>query len=82
MLRVFAMFLSLTVLGCQNLKVSGNYRYIKQDNNDQRNNSLTLSHVTKIKKDVPLIITQRINSDVLLPNKPAYYEGSYELWFW
>lgn len=81
-MKYFLPLLYCFLLGCENLKVAGNYSYIKLDNNDQRNNAMTLSYLTELKKDVPIVMTQRVNSDVLLPSKPAFYEGSCEVWFW
>ena len=48
---------------------------------DKHRNEIVMTYSGKI-KDIPFKARQKINHDPVYPDKPAYYESSYELWFW
>lgn len=48
---------------------------------NKHRNELVLTYNGTI-KDIPFKAKQKINRDPIHSDKPAYYEASYELWFW
>lgn len=68
-------------MSCKNIDISGNYNYTKEEMSDKHRNEIVMTYSGKI-KDIPFKARQKINHDPVYPDKPAYYESSYELWFW
>jgi hypothetical protein len=48
---------------------------------DKHRNEIVMTYNGKV-GSLPYKAKQKINHDPLYPDKPAYYEASYELWFW
>jgi len=48
---------------------------------DVHRNELVMTYSGRI-KDILFKAKQKINHDPIYSDKPAYYEASYELWFW
>jgi hypothetical protein len=71
----------VSLFGCKNLDIAGNYSYTKEEMSDRHRNELIMTYNGKI-KDIPYKIKQKINHDPINRDNPAYYEASYELWFW
>lgn len=64
--------------GCS---ISGNYNFERQDGIDSHRKELVLTYNGKL-KDIDYKVKNKINFDELIPDKPSYYETSYEIYFW
>ena len=67
--------------GCKNIDISGNYSYTKEEMSNKHRNEIVMTYNGMV-KDIPFKAKQKINHDPIYSDKPAYYEASYELWFW
>jgi len=66
---------------CKNIDIKGNYSYTREDLSNTHRNELIMTYNGAI-NNIPYKVKQKINHDPLYSDKPAYYETSYELWFW
>jgi hypothetical protein len=79
---MFAWLISLVSLSsCKSLDIAGNYSYTKEEMSEKHRNEIVMTYNGNI-NGMPYKAKQKINHDPLYPDKPAYYEASYELWFW
>ena len=72
------LFLCLLLCGCS---VSGNYAYEKDNNNVRHRNEWVFTYNGQL-NNMDYKVKNKVNFDKLVPDKPAYYETSYEIWFW
>jgi len=77
-LKLMQIVLVVFLTGCT---VSGNYAYEKQGDRESHKNELVLTYKGKI-NDYDYKIRNKVNFDKLVPDKPSYYESSYEIYFW
>jgi hypothetical protein len=80
-IKYFIILATLFLCSCQNLKVSGNYKYTKEKLSETRKKELTLTYLGKVNK-LDYKVYNKINFDPIYRDKPAFYETSYEVWFW
>lgn len=75
------LFCTLYIAGCKNLDFQGNYAYTKEELSEKHRNEIIMTYSGTFKK-LPFKAKQKIQHDPIYGDKPAYYEASYEIWFW
>jgi len=77
----YALMQLLIVVFLTGCSVSGNYSYEKDNNNVKHRNEIILTYNGKV-NNLDYKVKNKVNFDKLVPDKPPYYEASYEIWFW
>ena len=72
--------LATILCGCQNLKIQGEYTYVKEEKNSHLN-SISITY-TNVLGDVPIVVKGKVNHDPIHRDRPSYQETSIEYWFW
>lgn len=80
-IKYFFVLATILLCGCENIKVTGDYRYAQEDKNITNRNDIALTYSNNIFK-APVIVTGKANHDPLFKDKPSFQETSIETWFW
>lgn len=78
---IFIISTLIFFIGCANLKVDGDYKYVAAEQNSHIN-AVQLTYTNTIFENIPLTIRGKANHDSIHKDRPVYQETSIEYWFW